>query len=157
MHFTRSLAVIASIALVNAIPLPQDDGSATTSDPSAPATSPAPSSGNSTSNAIKLVSESDFCLFLPPQPGLNVATNEDNGIPFCSNGSNDVPGAQPFPNGFITTAHFQQNDTYQQVTGYMNPSAYQLSSTDQGGQYDNHVSLLYLPASTPKIYGPRSN
>jgi len=147
MHFTRSLAVIASIALVNAIPLPQDDGSATTSDPSAPATSPAPSSGNSTSNAIKLVSESDFCLFLPPQPGLNVATNEDNGIPFCSNGSNDVPGAQPFPNGFITTAHFQQNDTYQQVTGYMNPSAYQLSSTDQGGQYDNHGNGKPIGAS----------
>ncbi|KAH8550315.1 hypothetical protein BGW37DRAFT_404203, partial [Umbelopsis sp. PMI_123] len=93
---------------------------------------------NSTSNAIKLVSESDFCLFLPPQPGLEVATNEDNGIPFCSNGSNDVSGAQPFPNGFITVAHFQQNDTYQQVTGYMNPSAYQLSTSDQGGQYDNH-------------------
>ncbi|KAI8578256.1 hypothetical protein K450DRAFT_247975 [Umbelopsis ramanniana AG] len=128
MHFTRSLAVLASVALVNAVPVPQDAGTTTAS----------PSSGDSPSNAIKLVSESDFCLFLPPQPGLEVATNEDNGIPFCSNGPTDVPGAKPFPDGFITVAHYQQNDTYQQVTGYMNPSTYQLSSTDEGGQYDNH-------------------
>ncbi|KAG2183868.1 hypothetical protein INT44_008879, partial [Umbelopsis vinacea] len=125
MHFTRSLAVLASFALANAIPVPQDDGTTT-------------SSGSSPSNAIKLVSESDFCLFLPPQPGLEVATNEDNGIPFCSNGPTDVSGAKPFPDGFITVAHYQQNGTYQQVTGYMNPSTYQLNSTDQGGQYDNH-------------------
>jgi len=131
MYFTRSLAVLASVALVNAIPVPQD-AEATTSD------SPSSSGTSSSSNAIKLVSESDFCLFLPPQPGLEVATNEDNGIPFCSNGPTDVPGAKPFPDGFITVAHYQQNGTYQQVTGYMNPSTYQLSSTDQGGQYDNH-------------------
>jgi hypothetical protein len=145
MHFTRSLAVLASVALVNAVPVPQDAGTTTDSSPS----------GNSSSNAIKLVSESDFCLFLPPQPGLEVATNEDNGKPFCSNGPTDVPGAQPFPNGFITVAHYQQNDTYQQVTGYMNPSAYQLSSTDQGGQYDNHVSsqdLEYLLLDPEKRY-----
>ncbi|KAG2175400.1 hypothetical protein INT43_001047 [Umbelopsis isabellina] len=144
MHFTRSLAFLASVALVNAVPVPQDAGADTGAAPGAASSSSsaaAPSttaSGNSTSVAIKLVSESDFCLFLPPQPGLEVATNEDNGIPFCSNGSNDVPGAKNFPQGFITVAHFQQNDTYQQVTGYMDPSAYQLSSTDQGGQYDNH-------------------
>lgn len=145
MHFTRSLAILASVALVNAVPVPQDAGADTGAAPDAASSTSAaaaPSttaSGNSTANAIKLVSDSDFCLFLPPQPGLEVATNEDNGIPFCSNGSNDVPGAQNFPQGFITVAHFQQNTTYQQVTGYMNPSAYQLSSTDQGGQYDNHV------------------
>jgi hypothetical protein len=144
MHFTRSLAVLASVALVNAVPVPQDAGAAPVAASSSSAAAPSTTaSGNSTSNAIKLVSDSDFCLFLPPQPGLEVATNEDNGIPFCSNGSNDVPGAQNFPNGFITVAHFEQNTTYQQVTGYMNPSAYQLSSSDQGGQYDNHVCFHF--------------
>ncbi|KAI8063145.1 hypothetical protein BC940DRAFT_278101 [Gongronella butleri] len=81
----------------------------------------------------------DFCLFLPPQPGLQVAINEDNGIPFCMiNGT--VPQSQPFPQGFITTAHYYQNTSsqYIQVTGYFDRTKYNLSPSDEGGQYDSH-------------------
>lgn len=44
--------------------------------------------------------QTDFCIFLPPQPGLEVAINEDNGIPFCVN-QNAVPNATVFPTGKI--------------------------------------------------------
>lgn len=43
-------------------------------------------------------SQEDFCIFLPPKPGLEVAVNENNGIPFCSN-KNAVPNATEFPKG----------------------------------------------------------
>ncbi|ORY97462.1 hypothetical protein BCR43DRAFT_489809 [Syncephalastrum racemosum] len=86
---------------------------------------------------IYLNSESDFCLFLPPQPGLEVATHEDDGIPFCTT-AGAVPNAQAFPQGFLTTAHYQQTDSYQQITGFFNRDAYQLQAGDGGGQYDNH-------------------
>ncbi|KAI8379633.1 uncharacterized protein BYT42DRAFT_496572, partial [Radiomyces spectabilis] len=95
------------------------------------------SANSSAKPEVLIHSDSDFCLFLPPQPGLDVATNEDNGIPFCTNPDN-VPGSKPFPEGFITTAHYQKNDTYEQITGYIDASKYQLQPTDGGGQYDSH-------------------
>ncbi|ORX50127.1 hypothetical protein DM01DRAFT_1384862 [Hesseltinella vesiculosa] len=87
-----------------------------------------------------VISATEFCLFLPPQPGLEVAINEDNGIPFCMDPSS-VPNAQPFPQGFITTAHFYQNITsnYVQITGYFDRTQYNLSEIDEGGQYDSHA------------------
>lgn len=92
---------------------------------------------NGSGPQVYLNSESDFCLFLPPQPGLEVAPHENDGIPFCTT-AGAVPNAQAFPQGFLTTAHFQQTDSYQQITGYFNRDAYQLQASDGGGQYDNH-------------------
>lgn len=43
-------------------------------------------------------SQEDFCLFLPPKPGLVVAVNENNGIPFCTI-KNTVAKATVFPTG----------------------------------------------------------
>lgn len=88
---------------------------------------------------VQLTSANDFCLFLPPQPGLEVAVNEDNGVPFCMNTAS-VQGSQPFPQGFITTAHYQQTDSYTQITGFFDRSKYNLSESDGGGQYDSHAN-----------------
>ncbi|KAI8099778.1 uncharacterized protein BX664DRAFT_253954, partial [Halteromyces radiatus] len=87
---------------------------------------------------VQLTSENDFCLFLPPAPGLEVAINEDNGIPYCMNPTT-VQGSKPFPQGFITTAHYQKTDTYTQITGFFDRTLYNLSATDEGGQYDSHA------------------
>ncbi|KAI8973869.1 hypothetical protein BDB01DRAFT_807888 [Pilobolus umbonatus] len=83
-------------------------------------------------------SQSDFCLFLPPQPGLSVTQNRQNGVPFCLK-EGTVPNAKQFPEGFITTAHYSQSAEYVQVTGFFNRNKYQLDSKDIGGQYDNHA------------------
>ncbi|RCH87974.1 hypothetical protein CU098_001207, partial [Rhizopus stolonifer] len=82
-------------------------------------------------------SQQDFCIFLPPQPGLEVAINENNGIPFCSNTSL-VKNATQFPEGFITTAHYLKQSNYVQITGFFDRTKYDLGETDGGGQYDNH-------------------
>ncbi|KAI9266603.1 hypothetical protein BDA99DRAFT_506138 [Phascolomyces articulosus] len=86
---------------------------------------------------VLIHSGDDFCLFLPPQPGLEVAPHEKDGIPFCSS-ANEVPGATQFPDGFITVAHYEKNETYEQVTGYFDRTKYNLLESDGGGQYDNH-------------------
>ncbi|KAG0737318.1 hypothetical protein G6F57_011805 [Rhizopus arrhizus] len=83
-------------------------------------------------------SQKDFCIFLPPQPGLVVAVNENNGIPFCFN-QDAVPNATVFPTDFITTAHYLKTSTYVQITGFFNRTKYDLQETDGGGQYDNHA------------------
>ncbi|KAG0737911.1 hypothetical protein G6F33_001831 [Rhizopus arrhizus] len=83
-------------------------------------------------------SQDNFCIFLPPKPGLEVAVNENNGIPFCSN-KNAVPKATVFPTGFITTAHYLKTSKYVQVTGFFDRSKYNLGESDGGGQYDNHA------------------
>lgn len=87
---------------------------------------------------VQLTSPNDFCLFLPPEPGLEVAINEDNGKPFCLNPAT-VPDSKPFPQGFITTAHYQQTESYTQITGFFDRTKYNLNATDEGGQYDSHA------------------
>jgi hypothetical protein len=93
---------------------------------------------NSSTPLTTIQSESDFCIFLPPQPGLVVAVNENNGIPFCTN-TDLVPNATELPEGFITTAHYLRNSTYVQITGFFDRTKYDLGETDGGGQYDNHA------------------
>ncbi|KAI8646849.1 hypothetical protein BD408DRAFT_409319 [Parasitella parasitica] len=93
---------------------------------------------NSSTPLTAIHSQNDFCLFLPPHPGLVVAVNENNGIPFCTK-PDTVPNATEFPEGFITTAHYLRNSTYVQVTGFFDRSKYDLGETDGGGQYDNHI------------------
>ncbi|KAI7859084.1 hypothetical protein BDC45DRAFT_422261, partial [Circinella umbellata] len=95
------------------------------------------SNASTDSKQVIINSEDDFCLFLPPEPGLEVAPYETEGIPFCHS-ANEVPGAQQFSEGFITTAHYTKNSTYVQVTGYLDRTKYNLQANDGGGQYDNH-------------------
>ncbi|KAI9252667.1 hypothetical protein BY458DRAFT_559179 [Sporodiniella umbellata] len=82
--------------------------------------------------------QDNFCIFLPPKPGLEVAVNENNGIPFCSK-KNTVPKATVFPSGFITTAHYLKTSQYVQITGFFDRTKYNLQESDGGGQYDNHA------------------
>ncbi|KAI9355458.1 hypothetical protein BD770DRAFT_346366 [Pilaira anomala] len=91
-----------------------------------------------TSPLTAVNSQEDFCLFLPPQPGLNIRETENDSIPFCTK-KDTVPKASEFPEGFITTAHFLKSDDYVQVTGFFDRSKYNLAATDVGGQYDNHA------------------
>lgn len=84
--------------------------------------------------AIELKSDTEFCSFLPPHPGDNVAATENNGIPFCTESN---LGGQVFPGGFIKTAHFVETSDYVQVTGTIDRSKYDLKKSDGGGQYDN--------------------
>lgn len=100
---------------------------------------PVNSTSSSSTPLTAINSQDDFCLFLPPQPGLVVAVNEDNGIPFCTK-PDTVPNATEFPEGFITTAHYLRNSSYVQVTGFFDRTKYDLGETDGGGQYDNHAN-----------------
>ncbi|GAN04530.1 conserved hypothetical protein [Mucor ambiguus] len=99
---------------------------------------PVNSTSSSSTPLTAINSQDDFCLFLPPQPGLVVAVNEDNGIPFCTK-PDTVPNATEFPEGFITTAHYLRNSSYVQVTGFFDRTKYDLGESDGGGQYDNHA------------------
>ncbi|KAK3815463.1 MAG: hypothetical protein J3Q66DRAFT_389290 [Benniella sp.] len=74
-------------------------------------------------------SANDFCFFLPPERGSDIAANEDRAVAFCTAPLADAPGAQIFPQDFIQTANFKANKTRQwvQVTGRISNSAYGLS------------------------------
>lgn len=84
--------------------------------------------------AIQLKSNTEFCSFLPPQPGDNVSATENEGIPFCT--SSDL-GGKVFPKGFIKSAHYAETPDYVQVTGRIDRTKYKLKKSDGGGQYDN--------------------
>ncbi|ORY01485.1 hypothetical protein K493DRAFT_347288 [Basidiobolus meristosporus CBS 931.73] len=86
---------------------------------------------------VVLNSTESFCLFLPSQPGMIIGEHEDDAVVFCTQQNPTAPKAKIFPQGFIQSAHFNQTDSYVQVTGKMNPAAYQLSPNDGGGQFDN--------------------
>jgi hypothetical protein len=79
-----------------------------------------------------------FCSFLPKEAGGNIGESESDAIAFCTQENPpNAPGAKGFPVGFIKTAHFASTDSYVQVTGTIDGSAYGLSPSDGGGQYDN--------------------
>lgn len=84
------------------------------------------------------VSADVFCSFLPPQPGGNIAGSESDAVVFCNKPSAKAPNANIFPPGFIKSAHFASGPGYLQVTGRINRQAYELSASDQGGQYDSN-------------------
>ncbi|ORX99017.1 hypothetical protein K493DRAFT_299657 [Basidiobolus meristosporus CBS 931.73] len=89
-------------------------------------------------NRLTAIDNADsFCLFLPPEPGLTIGEHEDDAVVFCTKSNAAAPKANLLPQGFIRSAHFSQTNSYVQVTGKMNPSAYQLSTGDGGGQFDN--------------------
>lgn len=84
--------------------------------------------------SVQLSSDTAFCSFMPPQPGDDVGGTENDGIPFCTN---STLGGQVFPTGFIKTSHYASSSSYAQVTGTIDRTAYNLSASDGGGQYDN--------------------
>ncbi|KAI8376642.1 hypothetical protein EDC96DRAFT_495299 [Choanephora cucurbitarum] len=90
-------------------------------------------------------------MMLPPSPGNKaanggkvdidaIANSEKNAIAFCTKPSANAPGASTMPVTLLKSAYFYKNTTaeYVQVTGKLNPAAYELSTKDNGGQYDNH-------------------
>ncbi|RUS27481.1 hypothetical protein BC938DRAFT_483195 [Jimgerdemannia flammicorona] len=79
---------------------------------------------------------SNFCFFLPPSPGGDIAASEDVAVAFCTSQLAEAPGSKIFPQWFIRSAHFVAGPGYVQVTGKLNITAYKLSPKDQGGQYD---------------------
>ncbi|KAH8552471.1 hypothetical protein BGW37DRAFT_489112 [Umbelopsis sp. PMI_123] len=87
---------------------------------------------------ITVNNANDFCLFLPPKAGGDVAASEKTARTFCTSKQANAPGAKLFPDGFILSSHFVHNKTadYVQITGLINPTTYNLSLQDQGGQFD---------------------
>ncbi|KAF9160098.1 hypothetical protein DFQ26_005894 [Actinomortierella ambigua] len=85
-----------------------------------------------------IVDKDNFCFFLPPKKGGNIAANEDKAVAFCTAELAAAPKASIFPPGFIQSAHFVEDKTkgWVQVTGRMNITTYSLSRKDGGGQYD---------------------
>ncbi|KAI8069404.1 hypothetical protein BC940DRAFT_318255 [Gongronella butleri] len=100
----------------------------------------ATSTPTGTAGKTVIVNANTLCFFLPPSPGGDIADSEKNAIAFC-NSASDAPGAKAFPSGFIQTSVYRSgtgSGKYVQYTGLINPSKYGLSSSDEGGQYDNH-------------------
>lgn len=86
---------------------------------------------------VGVVSQYDFCLMLPPTPGGNIGDTEGTSLSRCLG---NVPGSRavgPFPDGFITSAHFIETPEYVQVSGNLDIALYNLDPTDGGGQYDS--------------------
>ncbi|KAG0293854.1 hypothetical protein BGZ98_002019 [Dissophora globulifera] len=106
----------------------------------------------------------DFCIFLPPKVGGDIALNEDRAIAFCTKPMASAPGAKIIPPGFLKTVHFQHNTTanWVQVTGRIDRSKYSLSPNDGGGQYDmrapvgascaGYTSFVQLTEPDAEIY-----
>ncbi|KAG0021506.1 hypothetical protein BGZ80_002245 [Entomortierella chlamydospora] len=81
-----------------------------------------------------LISDTEYCVFLPPQRGSNIADNEDRTIVFCNVLIETALNAGIISHGLIQSVHFVENteDGWIQITGRLDPSAYDLSSDDQG-------------------------
>ncbi|CAO3573801.1 unnamed protein product [Mortierella alpina] len=90
-----------------------------------------------------LISASEYCLFLPPQAGGDIAKSEDDAVAFCNTAIPSAPGARTLPDGLVTKVNFVQNEDkgYVQITGTINSAAYNLAATDEGGQYDNKAPV----------------
>ncbi|KAG2172677.1 hypothetical protein INT43_000024 [Umbelopsis isabellina] len=97
--------------------------------------------------AIEVKSSSQFCFYLPPHKGGDIAASEDNAIPACTDTSL-ASGAIQFPTGFIKSAHYVSTSGYVQVTGRIDRTQYGLKASDGGGQMDN----LDLPKGTCNGY-----
>ncbi|KAF9571673.1 hypothetical protein EC968_000270 [Mortierella alpina] len=78
----------------------------------------------------------NYCFFLPPMVGGDIAQNEDSAIAFCNKANPKAPGAKIFPDGFVLSAHWASSDSWVQITGQIDPAKYSLNPCDAGGQYD---------------------
>lgn len=85
-----------------------------------------------------LISETEYCIFLPPKYGGGIAENEDVAIAFCNKAIPSAPKAKILPAGFIKSIHMSRNTQkgWVQITGRIDRSKYGLSKNDGGGQYD---------------------
>ncbi|RUS22658.1 hypothetical protein BC937DRAFT_88107 [Endogone sp. FLAS-F59071] len=89
---------------------------------------------------VAVISETEFCTFLPPAPGEIISDWEWDGVAFCTQAIATAPGAQILPAGFILSAHFEQGPDYVQITGVINPNIY-VNATDEGGQFDTRAPV----------------
>ncbi|GJJ73690.1 hypothetical protein EMPS_06048 [Entomortierella parvispora] len=78
----------------------------------------------------------NYCFFLPPMIGGDIAANEDKAIAFCNKPNPKAPGAKIFPPGFVLTSHWATGKDWVQITGQIDPVQYELNPCDTGGQYD---------------------
>ncbi|KAK3845182.1 MAG: hypothetical protein J3R72DRAFT_437071 [Linnemannia gamsii] len=125
-------ALITNLAMVAAAPTKHTAKSKTTP------THTKTSSTKGGQTAV-ILSETDFCIFLPPKYGGNIAKSEDSAVAYCTKPNlPGAPNAQVLPDGFIVSSHYTVNTqkNYVQITGRINSSKYDLSSGDGGGQYD---------------------
>ncbi|KAF9933600.1 hypothetical protein FBU30_005039 [Linnemannia zychae] len=83
-----------------------------------------------------LDSGDNYCFFLPPMVGGDIAANEDRAIAFCNKPNSRAPGAKIFPPGFVLSSHWATGPGWVQITGQIDPAAYSLNPCDTGGQYD---------------------
>ncbi|KAF9978956.1 hypothetical protein BGZ73_007843 [Actinomortierella ambigua] len=143
--FSLAVALLATIAMAAAAPAPVKK---TSDKKSSKAVTPKPKGkgkGKGTKTPVIKKGQTaamnnvrDFCWFLPPVVGGNIAANEDRAVAFCTRDQKNAPNANIFPAGFIQSAHWVANTTnhWVQVTGRFNPDKYKLSRKDGGGQYD---------------------
>ncbi|KAF9189918.1 hypothetical protein BGZ51_009130 [Haplosporangium sp. Z 767] len=85
-----------------------------------------------------LISANEYCIFLPPKWGGNIAESEDSAVAFCNKPIHTAPDARILPKGLIKSVHFVENKEkgYVQLTGRFDRTKYGLSADDEGGQYD---------------------
>ncbi|KAH7055363.1 hypothetical protein BKA57DRAFT_453633 [Linnemannia elongata] len=85
-----------------------------------------------------LISSSEYCIFLPPKYGGDIAESEDVAIAFCNKAIATAPKAKILPTGFIKSVHLVRNTQkgWVQITGRIDRTKYGLSKNDGGGQYD---------------------
>ncbi|KAF9940186.1 hypothetical protein BGZ75_004337 [Mortierella antarctica] len=90
-----------------------------------------------------LISATQYCLFLPPVEGGDIAKSENDAVAFCNTAIASAPGARTLPDGFVQKVNFVENKdkNYVQITGTINPAVYKLSAGDEGGQYDNRAPV----------------
>ncbi|KAF9978957.1 hypothetical protein BGZ73_007844 [Actinomortierella ambigua] len=97
-----------------------------------------PAAGNKSGVTIAIVDSNEFCFFLPPEWGGDIADNEHRAVAFCTKDMAQAPSANIFPTGFIKTANLFRNNARQwiQMTGRIDRNKYGLSKDDEGGQND---------------------
>ena len=61
-------------------------------------------------------SADNYCFFLPPMVGGDIAANEDKAIAFCNKPNSKAPGAKIFPPGFVLSAHWATGKDWVQIT-----------------------------------------
>ncbi|KAL1921155.1 uncharacterized protein VTP21DRAFT_10871 [Calcarisporiella thermophila] len=99
---------------------------------------------------LAAISDTNFCLFLPPSPGGSIPGHIHDAVSFCTKETSQLqaPGHRTFPGGFIISAHFVAKRKYVQITGRLDRKKYNLKKHDQGGQF----SVRAPPGSICKKY-----
>ncbi|KAG0019116.1 hypothetical protein BGZ81_009911 [Podila clonocystis] len=87
---------------------------------------------------LALISETQYCIFLPSKPGQTISDSEDSAVTFCNKAIPSAPNARTLPTDFIKSLHWVSNTSkgYVQITGRIDRSKYSLPASDGGGQYD---------------------